>query len=186
MQKTRAISQLLRRALALLAPLTLAGGVLLPVVAAPAAHASGVPYNVGDVFAATGNGKIKHFNSTGTLLDTLDSGTGSAEDAGMAFDPAGNLYSTQFVANTAVKFDNQGNLVGTFGSGYNASPESIVRDSAGDFYVGEADGSRQVRKFDPAANCWPPTARPPKTGVRTGSTSPQTSARSTTRPKATW
>jgi len=141
-------SKFRRRRLALLLPVALIASLLMPVVAAQPARAAGVPYTVGDVFAAVGDGKIKHFSSTGTLLDTLDSGTGSNEDTGMAFDPAGNLYSTQFAANTAVKFDNQGNLVGTFGGGYNAHPESIVRDSAGDFYVGEADGSHQVRKFD--------------------------------------
>src|SRR4051812_27659979 len=126
------VSRLIRRRLGLLVPVALVGGMLLPVATAPAAHASGVPYSVGDVFAAIGNGKIKHFSSTGTLLDTLDSGTGSSENTGMAFDLAGNLYSTQFAANTAVKFDDHGNLLGTFGGGYNAQPESIVRDSAGD------------------------------------------------------
>jgi len=137
-----------RRRLALLMPVALVASLLVPVVAAQPAMAAGVPYNVGDVFAATADGKIKHFSSTGTLLDTLDSGTGANDDTGMAFDPAGNLYSTQFAANKVAKFDNQGNLVGALGSGYNADPESIVRDNAGNFYVGQADGSHQVRKFD--------------------------------------
>ncbi len=113
------------------------------------AQASGVPYNKGDVFAAVGNGFIKHFSSTGTLLDTLDTTTGSLENAGMAFDLTGNLYATQFEANVVSKFDNAGNLSGPFGSGFAGNhPESIVRDAAGHFYVGQADGTHQVLKFD--------------------------------------
>jgi hypothetical protein len=126
----------------------LLAGLLAPLFGAHPALASGVGYHTGDVFAAIGDGKIKHFSSTGTLLDTLDSATGSAEDAGMAFDLGGNLYSTQFTANTMVKFDNQGNRLGTFGSGFGSDPESVVRDHVGNFYVGQADGSHQVLKFD--------------------------------------
>lgn len=147
MRMASILSRLARGRLAALVPLALVGGMLLPVVAAPAAHASGVPYSVGDVFAATGDGKIEHFSSTGVLLDTLDGGTGGT-DTGMAFDPAGDLYSTQFDANTVVKFDDQGDLLGTFGGAYNAHPETMVRDNAGDFYVGQADGSHQVLKFN--------------------------------------
>jgi len=113
------------------------------------ASASGVPYSVGDVFAAVGAGKIKHFSSTGVLLDTLDTTTGSAESTGMAFDLAGNLYGTQFEAGVVSKFDNAGNLlnpawVGGLDSNH---PESIVRDFAGNFYVGQPDGTHQVLKF---------------------------------------
>jgi DNA-binding beta-propeller fold protein YncE len=141
------------------------------------ANASGVPYNKGDVFAAVGNGQIKHFSPTGTLLDTLDTTTGSLENAGMAFDLAGNLYATQFEANQVSKFDNAGNLIGPFGSGFSGNhPESIVRDAAGNFYVGQADGTRQVLSSMQAGTAW--RARRPSAGERTGSTSRPTSARS--------
>lgn len=56
----------------------------------------------------------------------------------------GNLYSTGFNANNVVKFDTSGNLIGTFGTGYNCSPESIVLNAAGDLYIGQADCSRDV------------------------------------------
>src|SRR6185503_6643624 len=67
--------------------------------------ASGVAYNVGDIFAGVGNGKIKHFSPNGVLLDTLDTTTGSSEDSGMAFGVAGNLYAANWTANSMSQFD---------------------------------------------------------------------------------
>lgn len=117
------------------------------------AHASGVPYQTGDVLAGVGNGIIKHFRSDGTLVDTLDTKAGNTEDTGMAFDSAGNLYATVFQANNVYKFDHKGTLIGTFGSGFSGnSPESIVFDKNGNAYVGQADGTGQVLKFNPAGS----------------------------------
>jgi hypothetical protein len=113
------------------------------------AKASGVPYTVGDVFAGVGDGKIKHFSSSGVLLDTLDTTTGSLHTTGMAFDLPGNLYSTNWDANSMSKFDNQGNLLGPFGSGFGSNnPESVVVNAAGDLYVGLSRGSHQLLKFN--------------------------------------
>jgi hypothetical protein len=75
----------------------------------------------------------------------------------MAFDASGNLYVTVFQAANVIKFDRTGNLRGTFGSGYfsgeiSNDPESIVFDSGGNAYVGQADGTTQVRKFDSSGN----------------------------------
>lgn len=103
----------------------------------------------GEVFAATGCGKVKRFTPAGTLVSTLDGGTNSGETTGMAFDTAGNLISTHFTANTVVKFNNTGGLIGAFGSGYNAHPESTVIDAAGNIYIGQADGTGDVLKFSP-------------------------------------
>lgn len=102
------------------------------------ALAAGVPYNTGDIFAGVGNGQIKHFNSAGVLLDTLDTGTNAREIVGMTFDPAGNLYSTNWGAQSLSKFDNAGNLIGPFSTVPFAQtyPSSIVQDSQGNFYVG--------------------------------------------------
>jgi hypothetical protein len=111
-------------------------------------HASGVPYNPGDVFAAIGGNQVKHFSSNGTLLDTLMTNAGSTYDAGLTFDATGNLYVTNFDGQSVSKFDNMGNFLSFFGSGYNSDPESIVRDAIGNSYVGQADGSHQVLKFD--------------------------------------
>lgn len=103
----------------------------------------------GEVFAGTGCGKVKRFTPTGTLISTLDGGTGSTETTGMAFDAAGNLISTHFSANTVVKFNNTGGLIGVFGSGYNSHPESAVVDAAGNTYIGQADSTGDVLKFSP-------------------------------------
>jgi len=83
-----------------------------------------------------------------TLLATLDTGQADTETAGMGFDSSGNLYATVFEANNVVKFNSRGTLLGTFGSGYNFHPESILFDSGGNAYVGQADGLHQVLKFD--------------------------------------
>jgi hypothetical protein len=120
-------------------------------------HASGVAYSTGDVIAGVGTGLIHHFSSTGTLKDTLDTGTGCSEDLGMAFDGSDNLYATAafgtcYGSGRVVKFDNMGNLIGPFGSGYSYSTESISIDGAGHVYVGQPDGTHQVLKFDSAGN----------------------------------
>ena len=73
--------------------------------------------------------------------------TGKPGDAaGSAFDASGNFYVTNFDAATVSKFAPDGTLLGTFGSGYTTSPESIVFDTARNAYVGHADGTRDVQK----------------------------------------
>ena len=116
---------------------------------APALQTGGSIFQTGDVLAGVGNGQIKHFHSDGALQHILNTGAGSTEDTGMAFDAAGNLYATVFEANNLYKFDNQGNLIGTFGSGFNRDPESIVFDKTGNAYVGQADVTGQILKFGP-------------------------------------
>jgi hypothetical protein len=109
----------------------------------------------GDVFVGVGGfsseGQVLWYRN-GTLLATLDTGQANTETTGMAFDSSGNLYATVFEANNIVKFNSSGKLLGTFGSGYNLHPESIVFDSGGNAYVGQADGSQQVLKFDSSGN----------------------------------
>jgi streptogramin lyase len=132
---------------AAMAALTL--GVLVALIGASAASANGVPLKKGDVLAGVGNGNIAHFDPSGKLLDTLETTSGSTEDTGMCFDAASNLYSTNFEANTMSKFDSGGNLLAaSFGSGFNEHPESCIFDGAGNMYVGQADGSHEVLKFD--------------------------------------
>ncbi len=109
---------------------------------------AGTPYVVGHVFAGVGNGQVKEFTPTGTLVQTLNDTTGSTFITGMCFDPAGNLYVTNFVGTTVSKFDNSGNLVNAnFLTGL-SSPESCVVDSAGNFYVGGP--GQPIRKFAPS------------------------------------
>jgi MYXO-CTERM domain-containing protein len=133
--------------LTVLALLLLAGGGALVSQTTRAA----VPYAVGDVLASVGRGQVKHFSPTGTLLETLDTTTGSTFTAGGCFDAAGNFYVTDFSTNQVSKFTNQGTLVtASFGSGFNASPESCTLDAAGHLYVGQATGSGHILQFNPS------------------------------------
>src|SRR6266536_5540194 len=90
------------------------------------------PYTVGDVFVGVGSGFIKHFSPAGVLLDTLITLTGCNEDLGMAFTSTNHLLATAAfgacfpAAGQVVEFDDMGNLIGPFGSGYSSSTESIV------------------------------------------------------------
>jgi hypothetical protein len=126
------------------------------------AQASGVPYQLGDVFEGTGNGKYAHYSPTGVLRDTLDSTTNSLRTAGMTFDAVGNLYGANFNSGSVSKFDSSGNLLGQFAGGpgpmQGQAPESIIRDAAGNFYVGQAGPGvflhpqHPLLKFDPNGN----------------------------------
>ena len=157
------VSQLKPRAIAtLLVVCCLAG------VGGQVAKAQSPPkFQTGDVFAGIGNGQIQWYRPTPTgnggvaytLLTTLTVPAADilpatfTFDTGMAFDAAGNLYSTDFSFPGSVsKFDTSGNPLGRFGSGYNSDPESIRFDSTGNVYVGQADGSHQVLKFDSLGN----------------------------------
>ena len=105
--------------------------------------------NTGDVLAGVGAGKIKRFTPAGVLQSTLDSTTNSSETTGMCFDAAGNLYATMWTANTLSKFNNLGVLLNAnLGTGYNSHPESCNIDIAQNLYVGQADGSRVIRKLN--------------------------------------
>jgi hypothetical protein len=131
--------------------------VLLAVLSAlltvtASAQANGVAFGHGDVLADVGNGQIRHFTNTGTLVDTLATTTGTTEGDGMCLDSSLNLYATQgFSADTVSKFDANGNLLtANFGSGYDGHPESCAVDQAGNVYVGQPDGSHAVLKFNSA------------------------------------
>ncbi|HTL78127.1 MAG TPA: hypothetical protein VL136_01875 [Candidatus Babeliales bacterium] len=111
------------------------------------------PYTVGDVFVGVGSGFIKHFSPAGVLLDTLVTSTGCNEDLGMAFTSTNQLLATAAFgaclgAGQVVEFDDMGNLIGPFGSGYSDSTESVVIDASGNVYVGQPDGTRALKKFD--------------------------------------
>jgi DNA-binding beta-propeller fold protein YncE len=116
----------------------------------PASQTVAVSLNPALLIGISG-GKIAEFNKSGTLLHTLNSNQGGSM-TGMAFDASGNLYATNFTANTVSKFNPEGALLGTFGSGYNCKPESIAFDSAGNAYVGETGCSHALLRFDAYGN----------------------------------
>jgi streptogramin lyase len=124
------------------------------------AQTASAAYSTGDVFAAvggnfstlSGQAQIKRFAPSGTLAQTLTATSVSNENTGMCFDSAGNLYSTNFQANTITKFDVNGNVVldpWADGADGLVNPESCVFDAAGNMYVGNA-GLGRVVKFNPA------------------------------------
>lgn len=103
---------------------------------------AGSSYTLGDVFVGVTGVGVEEFNSTGTLIQTI-TGTGIASGflTGMAFQNNGSLLVTNFSSGTIAQFDNSGNqLNGTFVTGL-AAGESIAIDSAGNLYVGQANGT---------------------------------------------
>jgi DNA-binding beta-propeller fold protein YncE len=124
--------------------------ILALVAACVASSVEASPFVTGDIFASIGSGQIQHYNSAGTLLETLNTGfggytTGSASNGG-------NLYVTNFSSNSVSVFAGPGDphTTSTFGGGYN-TPEAIVFAGDGHVLVGNV-GSGGIREFDAAGN----------------------------------
>ena len=131
-----------------------------------ASHSASAAYQVGDIFAAVGAGQIKRFSPDGTLLQTLDTTSGSLSTAGMCFDSLGNLYSTNFSSQNMTKFDNDGVIIAhPWATGFGDQPESCVVDGVGNIYTGEVDGAQLMRKFDSTGGA-PLVTFAPTTGDR--------------------
>jgi hypothetical protein len=110
---------------------------------------NGVALNNGDVLAATGDGQVEHFSPSGTLLDTLDNGSGSTFTTGMCFDSSQDLYVTNFSSNTISEFNSAGNLVAETWASVPTTPESCSFNAAGDMYVG-GPGAPTIYEFNPS------------------------------------
>jgi uncharacterized repeat protein (TIGR01451 family) len=107
----------------------------------------------GHVFVSVSNGLVNEYLPDGTFVRSLDTTKGSGTfTTGLGFDTSGNLYVTDFNAQDVSKFDPTGTLLGSFGSGYNTNPESILFDAAGNAYVGQANGTGDILKFDSAGS----------------------------------
>ena len=110
----------------------------------------------GDVFVAVLGGAVQWRSPDGTLRQTLPAYS-DGQVSSVAFDAAGNLYVPHWAGattpgNTVVRYAPNGILMGTFGSGYNLNPSSMTFDADGNVYVGQADGTGDILKFDPAGN----------------------------------
>jgi Putative Ig domain/Bacterial Ig domain len=119
----------------------------------PPPHDVGV-FHVGDVFASitsAGNGYVYQYTPDGALLNTMNTGTANSTTGttGMAFDGASNLYVTSFGQSAIHRFD--ANAQPTTPDPFvmddpNSHNESIVFDAAGNFYVGQPDGTAAILK----------------------------------------
>jgi len=136
-------------------------------------NVQGATVGSGNVLVSVGDGLIQVWDVSGAapvLVHTLNTGKGSGSlTAGLAFDSSGRLYSADFSSSSTPsgdvsQFNADGTLAGSFGSGYNQHPESIVFDSSGNAYVGQADGTMQVLEFDASGN--PVTSFSPATEDR--------------------
>ena len=125
---------------------------LCAVFSALAIPSQGAAFLLGDVFVgAHSGGVIGHYNSAGVFIENLVTGNG-AEQTGMAFDSSGDLYATSFGASTITKFSRLDGSIITPNPFITNDPgghnESIVFDSSGNFYVGQADGTSDIIKRD--------------------------------------
>lgn len=128
-----------------------------PVTVTVANVVPGVPPASGDVFVSLTNGQVQWRTAEGVLRQLLI-GTSDGQASSLAFDAARRLYvphwyspNTLLPGNTVERFDADGGRVsGYFGTGYACNPSSIAFDVAGNAYVGQADCTGDVLKFDPA------------------------------------
>src|SRR5258708_5120006 len=58
--------------------------------------ANGVPFSAGDVIASTGSGTFNHFTGSGSLIDTLNDGSGSSLTTEGCFDASGAFHGTNY------------------------------------------------------------------------------------------
>ncbi|MCX6622805.1 MAG: hypothetical protein NTY38_17415, partial [Acidobacteria bacterium] len=116
-------------------------------------------FRAGDVLLSMADGTVQWRHRDWTLVKVLADAqifnntvdTGQAK--GMAFDSSGNLFVTHWYGddssgNNVVKFDGNGNAKAHFGDGFDCNPSSIVFDNSDNAYVGHADCSTQIFKFD--------------------------------------
>lgn len=104
----------------------------------------------GDLLIGFENGyQIQWRRSDGSLVRTIQ--TTAGDSTGMFVHRTNNrLYVTTFNSGSVSVYSNEGNYLGTFGSNYYYDPESIIFDAAGNAYVGQADGYRDILKFNPS------------------------------------
>ena len=113
-------------------------------------------FQMGDILISLADGGVQWRRSDWTLVNTLTSGS-DGQAKGLAFDSSGNLLVTHWTGsgssgNNVMKFDRSGKLAGPFGTGYNCNPSSIAIDNSGAVYVGQADCGGQILKLDSSGN----------------------------------
>ncbi|MEB2283139.1 MAG: SBBP repeat-containing protein [Myxococcales bacterium] len=117
-------------------------------------------YTTGNVFvSAVDFGEVREYTPSGTFVRALPLPSGSVAGgtypAGIAFDSTGHLFVADRVQNAIFEFDATGGLVGTFASGINAAPQSLVFDAADTLFIGTIQGANDVLVY--ASNGTPGT-----------------------------
>jgi hypothetical protein len=122
---------------------------------------TGEMFAPGDLLISLETGPVQWRHANGTPNRTLVS-TVAGTGEGMGFDAAGNLYVNRWCSdpsctngNTVEEFNIRGQSLGTFGSGYDCGPHSIVFDATGTAYVGQGGCTGAILKFVPGQ---PPVA----------------------------
>jgi hypothetical protein len=104
----------------------------------------------GDVFVGAGQGQYQVYDNFGNYKETIDTGL-SGFTTGCAFNIDENdvkLYTTAFSQQTLTVFDDLHPHAIVQSLSSPTSPESIVFDLAGNFYVGHANGDYDIEKFN--------------------------------------
>src|SRR5271169_6055766 len=114
------------------------------------AAACSTPYVKGDVFASIDSSTVDAFTPTGSLVCSLNDGSGTTFTTGSGFDAAGNFYVTNFGAGNVSKFNNSGGGLVTAFMTSNNTPESVDNQSKG-FYAGSSlvggPGAALINKY---------------------------------------
>ncbi|HEX9635688.1 MAG TPA: hypothetical protein VGB34_09440 [Candidatus Limnocylindria bacterium] len=111
-------------------------------------------WNLGDLFAGIADGQYNVYDNAGTFKETISDGQGGFT-TGCAFNPTlDKLYTTNFSAGNVVVYNDPSphaiaQTIDTAAQG-GAAPESIVFAANGDFYVGHADGDRDIQRYNAA------------------------------------
>jgi hypothetical protein len=119
------------------------------------------PFTAGEVFAGAAGGMIFVYKPDGTLAQVLGSGNLGGNIGGLGFDASGNLYAanpsatTGSIAGTVERFGSNGSgptIFGTgpLGTGYDASPQSVVVAPSGRVFVAQSSGRQSLLRFPPA------------------------------------
>lgn len=127
------------------------------LAAAAAALAEAAPcssaFVAGDVFASVSNSTVNVYTPAGSLVCTLNDGSGATFTTGSAFDAAGNLLVTNFASGTVSRFSNSGALLSSSFISSDNTPESVVNVATGPFagstFIG-GPGAATINQYNTA------------------------------------
>lgn len=135
-----------------LAALMMSAAVMGAFLLLPTAALGDTPWNVGDVFVGIRTSRYRVYSDNGTFKQELYDGLDNREVTGCAFDGNDDLYTTNYWQDKIVRYD--GNdpqhpiLLPHITIPAGDRPESLAFSINEDFYVGEARGNTDIRRYD--------------------------------------